>query len=138
MDDPAGYISVGEAARMLGVTTQVLYTLIYRNGIPYRRRGSRVWVLRAAVEERRASLARRGSCIRIDEVAEFFGVHPETVRTWHLTSLLHAEKIANQLCFDLAEIIKFVPPGGRPSAHAPTRTIRGVFYPEPTSREGTP
>lgn len=137
-DDPPGYISINEAADILNITTQVAYTLVYRNVLPSKRRGSRVWVSAEAVEQRRDALTKRSQCIGIDEVAVFFGVHVETVRTWHLTKLLHAETIARRLCFDLSEIVAFVPPGGRPSAHTPTRTIRGTYYPPPSTREGTP
>jgi excisionase family DNA binding protein len=131
IDAPPGYITVAEAAGILGISTQITYSLVYQGRLPHLRRVNRVFVEEAAVMRRATDIARRRDCLRIDEVAEFFGVHEETVRTWHARRLLHTEKIANKLCFDLAEVVAFIPPGGRPSANAPTRTIRGRYYPPP-------
>jgi excisionase family DNA binding protein len=132
------YISVAEAARILEVHPQVAYKLVYDKRVKAVRRGNRWLVERASVMERKAKLTRRDECITIEEVAVFFGVHVETVRHWHLDGLLPGELVFRQLCFDERDVVTFVPAGGRPSAHEPTRTLRGRYYPPPPEQPKPP
>lgn len=141
---PPNYVSLNEAARMLGISGPTTGRLVTRGKLAAVRRNRRVWV---AVESIQARLADRErlehDCLTIEEVADFFGVHRETVRVWHLKGLLPAESIEATLCFDTTDVVTFrPPPGGRNPVRVPTRTLRGVHYPasaerqQPTSNEG--
>jgi hypothetical protein len=139
MPAPPGYVSVKEAQEILGLSRQRAYQLVDLGRLASRKTADgRLWVSMESIAARQANVQALGSnnCITSQEVADFFGVDDKTVRTWHTSGLLRARKFNNRLCFSTNDIIKFVPPSsghaGRNPARAPTRTLRGRYYPEPT------
>lgn len=117
----------------LGIARSNVYRLIDTNMLPAMQRRGRYWIPSSAVEARLASLHALDTSITTAEVAEFFGVHPQTVAEWHRTGQIRAQRISNILCFEAADVVAFVPKSeiglGRAPAHEPTRTLRGVYYP---------
>lgn len=135
------WLTVPEATKALGVSRQRVYQLIGWGRLPAEKVGRTYRIPRAAVEMRMAGdeLLNSNQCVTSQEVAEFFGVDVRTVRDWHVDGSLKARKINNQLCFNPADVIVYIPktyggPGRHP-AHRPTRTLRGRYYPPP---EGQP
>ena len=138
MGAPRNHISVNETMEMLGISRQRVYQLVGLGRLPSRKEGGRVWIPRAAVEDRIAGEQRLASnqCVTTQEVAEFFGVNERTVRDWVTNAGLHCTSINNVLCFEPLIVAAFVPPSstggaGRNPKNPGTRTIRGRHYPEP-------
>lgn len=132
---PRDYMTAVDAHRALGISRARTYQLINMGKLPSVKHRKRVYVLTKAVEERiswQTDLDKK--CVSTYEVAEFFGVHWQTVRDWVGKELLHPHTDGwGRWCHEIEEIVKFRPPGyGRSSGSRPaTRTLRGVYYPEP-------
>jgi len=135
---PPGHVSVPEAITQLGVSRQRGYQLVRMGTLPSVTINGRVWVPQAAVDMRLASESRLHSsqCVSTTEAADFFGVDISTIHQWRRQGHLKATKVANKLCFDINQIVNFVPPrtnatAGRYPARQGTRTLRGRYFPLP-------
>lgn len=135
---PPGYVSVPEAYTQLGISRQRAYQLIRMGTLPSEKIGNRVWVPQAAVEARLAAEGRLTSnqCVSTREAAEFFGVDISTIHQWRRQGHLTPTKVNNTLCFDINQIVNFIPPrhlasSGRYPARTGTRMLRGRYHPLP-------
>jgi hypothetical protein len=135
---PPGHVSVPEAITQLGISRQRGYQLVRMGILPSVTIDGRVWVPQEAVNLRLAGESRLSSsqCVSTQEAADFFGVDLSTIHHWRKVGYLKATKVSNKLCFDINQIISFVPPRnssvvGRYPARPGTRTLRGRYFPVP-------
>jgi predicted site-specific integrase-resolvase len=119
---PAGHVTMAEAARRLGIARTRVYSLQRMGLLQVIHHDGRMYVPEAVIRQR---LAGKGqlleNCLTTRQVAQRFHVSMKTVEDWRKKGLLHPTKIHNRLCFDPAEVAKFVPPSRRPRLDQPRK-----------------
>ena len=111
MSPSSQLITVGEAARLLGVTRQRVHELVKLGRLREMRSPTHVYIERASLTERLKANQVSDEWMTTAEVAARFDVATKTVRRWHRAGLLVAEAPHGRaLRFDPRQVAKFRPP----------------------------